>query len=299
MRVRRTLPQRRPLADRRLVLRRPLRPRRRRRHRRHGGPAAPAHRAADGELAVHRRGRAPRQRRPPRDGAARRGQPDDRRPRHQPLRGLDAPTTTTLHGAQLWVALPDVGPLRRPRLRPPRAGPGHRRRLRGPGVPRLAARRHLAGPDVHARCSAPSCCSTPAPRWTSTSTRPSSTASSSTPASSRRRRRDQAARARLRPARLRNAHARGRTTSRAAAAPRRPAVRRGDRDVVELRRPHPRGGRRLARGVAGPARRRRATPTAGSASRSATSCRRSPRRRCPTRGSRKRDAVSGGCDMGL
>ena len=33
--------------------------------------AAPAHRAADGELAVHRRDRAPRQRRQPRDGAAR------------------------------------------------------------------------------------------------------------------------------------------------------------------------------------------------------------------------------------
>ena len=76
------------VADRRLVLRRPLRSRRRRRHRRHGRPAAPAHRAADGELAVHRRGRAPRQRRPPRDGAARRGEPDDRRPRHQPLRGV-------------------------------------------------------------------------------------------------------------------------------------------------------------------------------------------------------------------
>ena len=75
--------------DRRLVLRRPLRPRRRRRHRRHGRAAAPAHRAADGELAVHRRDRAPRQRRPPRDGPARRAQPDDRRPRHQPLRGVD------------------------------------------------------------------------------------------------------------------------------------------------------------------------------------------------------------------
>jgi redox-sensitive bicupin YhaK (pirin superfamily) len=43
-----------------------------------------------------------------------------------------------------------------------------------------------------------------------------------------------------------------------AAAPRRPAVRRGDRDVVEHRRPYPRGGRRVARGVAGPDRRRSA-----------------------------------------
>ena len=78
------------LPDRRLVLRRPLRPGPRRRHRRHERRAAPAHRAADRELAVHRRDRAPRQRRPPRDGAAGRGQPDDRRARDQPLRGLHA-----------------------------------------------------------------------------------------------------------------------------------------------------------------------------------------------------------------
>src|SRR3712207_8003412 len=43
-----------------LVLRRPLRTRRRRHHRRHGRPAAPAHRPADGQLAVQRRDRAPR-----------------------------------------------------------------------------------------------------------------------------------------------------------------------------------------------------------------------------------------------
>jgi DNA-binding HxlR family transcriptional regulator len=42
-----------------LVLRRPLRARRGRRHRRDGRAAAPAHRPADGELAVRRRDRAP------------------------------------------------------------------------------------------------------------------------------------------------------------------------------------------------------------------------------------------------
>ena len=51
------------------------------RHRRDGRAPAPAHRAADGELAVQRRGRAPRQRRRARHGAARRAQPDDRRAR--------------------------------------------------------------------------------------------------------------------------------------------------------------------------------------------------------------------------
>ena len=78
------------VADRGVVLPRPLRAGPRRRDRRHEGGAAPAHRAADRELAVRRRDRAPRQRRQPRAGAARRAQPDDRRPRHHPLRGLHA-----------------------------------------------------------------------------------------------------------------------------------------------------------------------------------------------------------------
>ena len=55
---------------------------------------------------------------------------------------VSTPTATTLHGAQLWVALPGRGPGRR---RPgfehyapePVTGPG----LGGPGVPRVAARR--------------------------------------------------------------------------------------------------------------------------------------------------------------
>ena len=44
----------------------------------------------------------------------------------------------------------------------PVTGPG----LGGAGLPRLAARQHLAGPDATPRWWAPSCCSSPAPRWT-------------------------------------------------------------------------------------------------------------------------------------
>ena len=77
---------------------------------------------------------------------------------------VSPPSTTTLHGAQLWVALPDSDRFTDPDFahHAPDAGDG--RRLRGAGLPRLAARRHLAGRDVHARCSAPSSCSSPAPR---------------------------------------------------------------------------------------------------------------------------------------
>ena len=77
---------------------------------------------------------------------------------------VSPPTTTTLHGAQLWVALPDSRALRRPDLRPPRAGAGDRARLRGPGVPRLAARRHLAGLDVHPAAGRRDPARRPAPR---------------------------------------------------------------------------------------------------------------------------------------
>ncbi len=136
-------------------------------------------------LAVHRRDRAPRQRRPPRDGAARRAEPDDRRPRHQPLRGLDRRD----HGR---CTAPSCGSRCRPSARDGAPGFDHYapaavtgRGLGGAGLPRLAARRHLAGRDRARRCSAPSCCSPPAPSCTSTSTRRSSTASWSTPASSR------------------------------------------------------------------------------------------------------------------
>ena len=59
-------------------------------------------------------------------GPPRRGQPDDRRPRHQPLGGVDAPTTRLLHGAQLWVALPEGAATHRPRLRALRAAADRR-----------------------------------------------------------------------------------------------------------------------------------------------------------------------------
>ncbi|CAK7286460.1 putative Pirin [Streptomyces misionensis JCM 4497] len=137
----------RPDTDRRLVLRRPLRARRRRRLGRHGGPPAPAHRTADRQLAVQRRDRAPRQPRHPRAGPAGRVEPDDRRSRYQPLGGL--------HRA-------DIGPARRAtvggaaRRTPPRPTglpaprPATRRpgRRRGQGVPRHPRRRHLARPHL-------------------------------------------------------------------------------------------------------------------------------------------------------
>ena len=90
MTVRRTLPQRARSLDRRLVLHRPLRAGRRGRDRRDGGAAAPAHRTADGELAVRRRDRAPGLLGRARDGAPGRAEPDDGRERHPALRGVDA-----------------------------------------------------------------------------------------------------------------------------------------------------------------------------------------------------------------
>ena len=99
------------------------------------------------------------------------------------------------------------------------------------------------------------------------------------------------ARPRLRPARACRARAGGARRARAGAAARRPAVRRVDRDVVELRGPHPRGdrratarsGRRSTEGAS--SRTPRTCRRAGSGSPPATTCRRSRRPRCPTRGS--------------
>ena len=235
------------------MLRRPLRPRRRRRHRRHAGRAAPAHRAADRQLAVHRRDRAPRQRRQPRDGAARRGQPDDRRARDQPLRGVHRRAPGRCTAPSCGWRCPTATGTPTPGFAHHAPAAGHRRR---------AGRRGSSS----ARCSA-------APRRSPTYTpllgaelllepgttlaldvdasfehgvlvdsgvwhgrraaRPSSTSwPTSRPAS-----------ARLELDGVRRAGA--------AAAARRPAVRRGDRDVVELRRPQPRRDRGLPRGVAG------------------------------------------------
>ena len=129
--------------------------------RRHGRRAAPAHRAADRELAVRRRDRAPRQRRAPRDGASRRGEPDDR-----PAAASATPRSRrrgdhVLHGAQLWVALPDAAPphrarLRAPRTRPPCAGDGWHGHAsssaRCSATPRRSRRsRPLLGAEIAAR----------------------------------------------------------------------------------------------------------------------------------------------------
>ena len=59
---------------------------------------------------------------------------------------VSTPDARSLHGAQLWVALPDAdgtpipGSPTTPRSR-------SRRRVGGAGLPRVAARQHLAGPD--------------------------------------------------------------------------------------------------------------------------------------------------------
>ena len=141
--------------------------------------------------------------------------------------------------------------LRALRATPGSTGPGWR-----PGVflgsllgtPRRCVRRP--------RCSAPSWCWSPAPagprrRRVLRARRParrrlasSSTGSRSSRPSSRTPTRAQLARP-------------GGPRGEPAGAAGRAAVRRADRDVVELRRPHPRRGRRAPRGVAGPDRPRR------------------------------------------
>ena len=214
---------------------------------------APAHRAADGELALHRRDRAPRLRRPPRHGPPRRGQPDDRRPRHQPLGGL--------HGRDHGCTAPSCGwrcptpPGTRARAssttRPtPVAGDG----LGGPGVPGLAARGHVAGVDPHPAARRRADARRPAPRSTldvdASFEHGVLLDAGAVDVDGEEAEARDLAYVRARRATLTvDAHEDG-----AAAAARRPAVRRVHRHVVELRGPHPRGGRRLPRGVAGPGR---------------------------------------------
>ena len=169
-----------PLADRGLVLRRPLRPRRRGRLRRHVRRAAPAHRAADGQLAVRRRDRAPRQRRQPRAGAARRGQPDDRRSRHQPLRGLDRRHRRAARRAAVGGAA-GRRPRRRAGLPAPRPRPGARPGLGGAGLPRLAARARRRRSSTHTPLLGAEIMLAPGATLESTSTPASSTACWSTP----------------------------------------------------------------------------------------------------------------------
>ena len=96
---------------------------------------------------------------------------------------VSPPTTTTLHGAQLWLALPESARHTDPGFDHYAPAGRDRRGLVGAGVPRVAARQHVAGADVRAagRRRAPARARRHASSWTST--RRSSTASSSTPAS--------------------------------------------------------------------------------------------------------------------
>ena len=202
---------------------------------------------------------------------------------------VSPPTTTTLHGAQLWVALPDAG------------------RFVDPGFAHHAPV-PVTGPGFEARVFLGSLLGDTSPVSTYTPLLGAEILLS--PGTSLvldvdptfehgvlvdagvvvgRRCRDQAERPRLRPARLRRRSSSRRTTSRCGCCS--SAARRSarHRDVVEHRRPHPRGGRRVADRVAGPdhptARSSgtpRTSPTVGSASCPATTCRPSPRRRSPT-----------------
>ena len=173
-------------------------------------------------------------------------EPDDRGPGHQPLRGLDRRRPPMLHGVQLWVALPDGARVTRPRLRALRAArgataTGWRARvflgsLLGSTSP-VTTPPPLLGAELVLE---------PGARCGSTSTRRSSTASWSTLASSRVGDPTSAARPGVRRARTALPRPSPPATGRRpAAAARRPAVRRADRHVVELRRPHPRRDRRL------------------------------------------------------
>ena len=206
-------------------------------------------------------------------------------PRRQPLRGLDRRHD---HAARR----PAVGraPRRRPRrprrLRALRAGAA-RRRPAGEARVFLGTALGDTSPvrDRHAAARRRAAARARHRRSTSTSTRPSSTACSSTPARSwsTASRSSRPSSAYVEPGRTSLA-ARG-ARGQPPRAARRAAVRRGDRDVVELRRPHPRRGRRRpARSgrPRSPATARssptaRTSPTDASASSSATTCRPSPR----------------------
>ena len=221
-----------------------------------------------------------------------RAQPDDRRPRHQPLRGLDArrPRRCTAPSSGSRCRR------RRATARPP-SSTTRRRRSAVTGWTGRVFLGSLLGETSPVTTFTPA-----ARRRARCSSRAPALELDVDPALRARRARRHRGRARVdgvevaqARARLRRRSARtvvdaaGGTGGRAPAAARRPAVRRADRDVVELRRPHPRGGRRVPRRLAGPARGRDVGPhsaTAASASRSATRCRRSRRRRCRTCGSR-------------
>ena len=222
--------------------------------RRHGRPAAPAHRPADGQLAVHRRDRAPRLRRPPRVRAARRAQPDDRRSRDQPQR--------VLHPRHHHA----------PR-RPAVAGAARRRPAGRADVRALRARAGARATAGRRGCSSGRCSASTSPVTTYTPLLGAElTARGGYDADGAGRPVVRASACWSTPAALRvdgkplAAHELGfvepgadaleltRRRGRPAARARRPAVRRADRHVVELHRPRPRRGRRLPRAVGGPPR---------------------------------------------
>ncbi len=113
--------------------------------RRHGRATAPAHRAADRELAVHRRDRAPRLGRPPRVRAPGRAEPDDRRVAASATRSTPRPARPCSMAPSCGWRCP------RPTGSPPRpssttspsrsSGDG----LGGAGLPRHPARVHVPG----------------------------------------------------------------------------------------------------------------------------------------------------------
>ena len=256
------------------------------RDRRHGRRAAPAHRAADGQLALRRA----------------RSSTATRRAHHAIVRPGEVNLMTAGRGiSHSEVSTPDTEPCstapssgsRCPR--PPR----HRPRLRA-----LRSRRRSAAPGWEARVFLGSLLGAtlagghphPAARRRADArapARPSRSRSTQTfehgvlldvGVVERRRHRAQAQRPGLRrPGRSPDPDDH-RARGGAAAGARRPAVRRGDRHVVELHRPHPRGDRRLPRGVAGADRRRPAGRRPVRRGRPST-CRRSRRPSCPTSGS--------------
>ena len=253
--------QQEPPDDRRLVLPGPLRPRRHQGDRRHVGAAAPAHRPADGDLAVRGAGPAHRQPRLRPAHPARPAQRDDRRPRHLPRGGLPA------RGARRCCTACSCGCACPTRCATDAAGlhpPGRpadvlRGRRHAQGAGRRAGGGAVARADVHpaggrrdharARGRARRC----------RSTGTSSTACSPSRATVVGRRGARATRWPTSAAAARSstlARRRGRARTTVADAARRRAVRGGDRDVVELHRPQPRGGRRAARGLERRGRRR-------------------------------------------
>ena len=254
--VRRTLPAARALAHRRLVLRRLVRPHAGAASAHDGHAAASAHRAADRELALPGRDRAPRLGRSPCHGRTGAGQSHDGRRRHPALGGLDRRRPHTARRAALDRAARRV----------PRRSPRSSRRSR-PSRSRTATRRcecSSASCSVTARrspgsrsWSAPSSTCPRAVRSASRPTRRSSTASwwmrGPRPCRASRSRRRTSASSRQ----ARRARHRGRRRTAARAAHRRRAARRADRDVVELRRAQPRRGGRVPRAVAGGGDRRR------------------------------------------